>query len=105
LQQKRTFMLGNLYYRVRPKHVLYQILVNVRLKLYSGHLITAINTQQPGSKNTMKQTRCDSGSDSPGVGNQGGQFGNEIHRLEDHVGGAVSVWRFQLIPDLALIRQ
>ena len=53
-----------------------------------------------GCKYTVKSCEIDSGP-----GHQGGQFGNEIHRLEDHVGGAVSVWRFQLIPDLPLIRQ
>ena len=36
---------------------------------------------------------------------QGGQFGNEIYRLEGHVGGAIPIWRFQLISNLALIRQ
>jgi hypothetical protein len=49
----------------------------------------------------MKQTRCDSRSDSPGVWEQGGQFGDEAHRLEDHVGGAIPIRGFQLIPKLA----
>lgn len=38
-------------------------------------------------------------------GYQGCQPGDEVHRLEDHVGGAISVWGFQFIPNLALIRQ
>jgi len=53
-----------------------------------------------GCKYTVKTCEIDSGP-----GHQCGQLGNEIHRLEDHVGGAISVWGFQLIPDLALIRQ
>jgi hypothetical protein len=57
-----------------------------------------------------------------GFGHQGGQLGNEIHRLEDdvhgrtnaagawmrrsgHVGGAIPIRRLQLIADLTLIRQ
>jgi hypothetical protein len=31
-----------------------------------------------------------------GLGHQCGQLGNEIHRLEDHVGGAIAIRRFQL---------
>ena len=51
-------------------------------------------------KYTVKTCQIDSG-----LGHQGGQFGNKVHRLEDDVGGAIPVRGFQLIPNLALIRQ
>jgi len=37
-----------------------------------------------------------------GLGHQGGQLGDEIHRLEDHVGGAIAIRHFQLISNLQL---
>jgi len=49
---------------------------------------------------TVKTCQIDSG-----LGHQGGQLGDEIHRLEDHVGGAIAIRRFQLISNLAIIRQ
>ena len=49
---------------------------------------------------TVKTCQIDSG-----LGHQCGQLGNEIHRLEDHVGGAIAIRRFQLISNLAIIRQ
>jgi hypothetical protein len=36
------FPTSNLYSHFRPKHVLYQIMVNVRLQLHSGHSIPTI---------------------------------------------------------------
>ncbi len=53
-----------------------------------------------GCKHTMIAGEIDS---RPGY--QGGQPGNEIYRLKDYMGGTVSVWGFQLISNLALIRQ
>jgi len=49
---------------------------------------------------TVKTCQIDSG-----LGHQCGQLGNKIHRLKDHVGGAIAIRRFQLISNLALIRQ
>jgi hypothetical protein len=46
------------------------------------------------SKYTVKPCQVDSG-----LGDQGSQFGDEIHRLEDHVGRAITIWGFQLISD------
>ncbi len=48
----------------------------------------------------METSKVDSG-----LGHQGGQLGDEIHGLEDDMGRAVALRCFQLIPDLALIRQ
>ena len=51
-------------------------------------------------KHAMKACQVDSG-----LRHQGGQFGYEIHRLKDDVGGPIPIRRLQLIPDLTLIRQ
>ena len=49
---------------------------------------------------TMKTCQIDSR-----LGPQCGQFGNEIYRLEDDVGGAIPMRRFQLVSNLTLVRQ
>ncbi len=49
---------------------------------------------------TMKT--CQVGS---GFGHQGRQFRDEVDRLEDDVSGAIPVGRFQLVPNLSLVRQ
>ena len=51
-------------------------------------------------KYTMESCQVDSGP-----GHQCGQPGNEIHRLEDDVGGPIPIRRLQLVADLTLIRQ
>jgi hypothetical protein len=40
-----------------------------------------------------------------GFGHLGRQFRDEVDRLEDDVSGAIPVGRFQLVPNLALVRQ
>ncbi len=46
---------------------------------------------------------AESGQVDPGPGYQGGQFGNEIHRLEDHMGRAITIRGFQFIANPTLI--
>jgi hypothetical protein len=40
-----------------------------------------------------------------GFRHKGREFRNEIHRLKDHVSRAISIRRFQLISNLAMIRE
>jgi hypothetical protein len=49
---------------------------------------------------TVKARQVDSGP-----GHKSCQFGDEIHRLKDDVGGPIPIRRLQLIADLTLIRQ
>jgi len=48
---------------------------------------------------TMKTCQVDSG-----FGHQGRQFRDEVDRLGDDVSGAIPVGRFQLVPNLSLVR-
>jgi hypothetical protein len=42
----------------------------------------------------------ESGEVDPRFGNQRSKPGQKVQRLEDHMGGAVSIGRFQFVPDL-----
>ena len=68
--------------------------------------LTPLGWCHPGSvfavrgKHTVESCQVHSG-----FGHQGRKLGDEVHRLEDDVGGAIPIRGFQLIPNLALPRQ
>lgn len=45
------------------------------------------------------------GQVAPGLWHQGGETGDEVERLEDDMGGAIAIWRLELVANVAVRRE
>ena len=59
----------------------------------------------PAKRASIRDDTSNAGKVDPRFGNQRSKPGQKVQRLEDHMGGAVSIGRFQFVADPSIIQK